>query len=121
MMRYLGGSSGCGLIKCNGEEIARASYDFDNYFKKPDGVMTSGEIRLSPAILETVFGCKDVHLLTDDGRLLDLRFSEKKLVSDSDVAHVEVTESAGGAKKIGIAETFDVSVESQVSASTSHH
>jgi len=33
-MRYLGGLSGSGVLKCNGEEIARASYDFDGFFKK---------------------------------------------------------------------------------------
>ncbi|WOJ90546.1 hypothetical protein RZS28_04415 [Methylocapsa polymorpha] len=90
-MRYLGGISGRGVLKCNGEEIARASYDFDGFFKKSVGVTSCGEIRASAVALKGVFGRKDVQLLTDDGRLLDLRFSEKALLPASDVAHVDVT------------------------------
>ena len=90
-MLYLGGISGSGVIKCNGEEIARATYDFDGFFHKTVGVTGSGEIRLSPAALRSVFGRGNVQLFTEDGRLLDLRFSEKALPSASDVAHVDVT------------------------------
>ncbi len=91
-MRYLGGSSGSGVLKrLNGEEVARASYDFDSYLNKPAGVTSSGEIRLSAATLESIFGCEGLQLLTDDGRLLDLKFSDKKLASDANAAHVEVT------------------------------
>ena len=90
-MRYLGGISGSGMLKCNGEAIARASYDFDGFFQKPVGITSSGEIRLAAAALESVFGRTDVQLLTDDGRLLNLRFSEKELRTASDVAHVDVT------------------------------
>jgi hypothetical protein len=90
-LRYLGGISGNGTLKCDGEEVARASYDFDGYFNKPSGVTSCGEIRLAAAALSSVFGRKDVQLLTDDGRLLDLRFSEKQLPAASEVAHVDVT------------------------------
>ena len=79
-MRYLGKISGSGVLKCNGEEIARASYDFDEFFKEPAGVTSCGEIRLSATVLQDVFGHKDVQLLTDNGRLFNLRFSEKKLL-----------------------------------------
>jgi hypothetical protein len=89
-MRYLGAISGEGVIRCNGQEIARASYDFEGYFRKTVGVTSSGEIQLSAVALKTVFGCSGVQLLTDDGRLLDLRFSEKALPSASDVAHVDI-------------------------------
>jgi hypothetical protein len=90
-MRYLGGISGSAVLKSNGEEIAPASYDFDVFFKTSFGVTSCGEIRLAAAALKGVFGRKDVQLLTDDGRLLDLRFSEKELLPASDVAHVDVT------------------------------
>jgi hypothetical protein len=89
-MRYLGHISGGGMIRCNGQEIARASYDSEGYFRKSFGVASSGEIQLSAVALESVFGCSDVQLLTDDGRLLDLKFSEKALPPASDVAHVDV-------------------------------
>jgi hypothetical protein len=91
IMRYLGRISGSGMLKCDGEDLARASYDFDGYFRKPMGVMSSGEIRLAAAVLKDVFWRNGVQLLTDDGHLLDLRFTEKALPSDSDVAHVDVT------------------------------
>jgi hypothetical protein len=90
-MNYLGGISGSGVIKCDGEEIARATYDFDGYFHKTAGVTSSGEIRLSAPPLRSVFGRQRVQLFTDDGRLFDLRFSEKTLPSASDSAHVDVT------------------------------
>jgi len=90
-MRYLGKISGSGVLKCKGEEIARASYDFDEFFKEPAGVTSCGETQLSATVLRDVFGHKDVQLLTDNGRLFNLRFSEKKLLQASDVAHVDVT------------------------------
>jgi hypothetical protein len=90
-MRYLGGISGRGVLQCNGEPIARASYDFDGFFREPVGVTCCGEIQLSAAALKDVFGRRDVQLLTDEGRLLDLAFSGTALLSSSDVAHVDVT------------------------------
>jgi hypothetical protein len=91
VMHYLGRISGYGVLQCNGEHIARASYDFDGFFKKPVGVTCCGEIQLPAAILKDVFGRRDIQLLTDEGRLLDLTFSGKALLSASDVAHVDVT------------------------------
>ncbi len=72
-MRYLGGVSGDGMLKCKEETIARTSYDFD-FYAKPTGVQTCGEIRLAASVLERIFGRRDLQLLTDDGRLLDLTF-----------------------------------------------
>jgi hypothetical protein len=90
-MRYLGKISGSGMLTCDGEQLARASYDFDGYFRKPMGVTSCGEIRMPASVLKDVFWRHRVQLLTDDGRVLDLRFTEKSLPSDSDVAHVDVT------------------------------
>jgi len=53
--------------------------------------MGSGEITLAPSDLEAVFGRLGVQLLTDDGRLLDLKFSEKELRPATDAAHVDVS------------------------------
>ncbi len=89
-MRYLGGVTGDGMLKCQEEEIGRASYDFD-FYAKPVGMQTCGEIRLAANVLERIFGRRDLQLLTDDGRLLDLTFSEKKLLPRSEVAHVDVS------------------------------
>ena len=42
-MRYLGKISGNGVLKCNDEKIARASYDFDVFLKKPTELTSCGE------------------------------------------------------------------------------
>jgi hypothetical protein len=54
-------------------------------------VTGSGELKLAPSDLEAVFGRLGVQLLTDDGRLLDLTFSEKELRMAADAAHVHVS------------------------------
>ncbi len=88
---YLGRIAGAGSVRIGGETVARAAYDFDGFAAPGGGVMGSGEIRLAPSDLEAVFGGLGVQLLTDDGRLLDLKFSEKELPSGTDAAHVDVT------------------------------
>jgi hypothetical protein len=89
-MKYLGGIHGSGDLKSEDETIARVDYDFDSFLRKPGEVIGSGEIRMPPDALEQVFGRDDLHLLTDDGRLLRVRFSEKTLPAASDSAHVDV-------------------------------
>jgi hypothetical protein len=90
-MRYLGRISGNGILKRSGENIARAAYDFEGFMDRPARLVSSGEIRLPAAALESVFGCKDIQLLTDDGRVLDLKFADKKLPLASQRAVVDVS------------------------------
>lgn len=90
-MRWLGKLAGTGTLSCDGETIGRVAYDFDGYLQGPRGISSSGEIRLPSLELRSVFGRKGVALRTDDGRLLGLRFSDKGLRADLDVAHVDVT------------------------------
>jgi hypothetical protein len=90
-MQYLGGLRGAGILTCEGKTVARANYDFDGFLTKPGQVAASGEIRMLPKALRDAFGRKNLQLLTDDGRRLSLRFSEKRLRSESDAAHVDVT------------------------------
>ncbi len=90
-MRYLGRISGEGMLQCSGKDVARAAFSFDGYAKRPAGVSSCGEIRMAAPVLKAVFGRSDVQILTDSGRLLDLRFSDKGLRAASDVAHVDVT------------------------------
>lgn len=89
-MYYLGGIRGVGVVKFGEGTVARADYDFDGYLMKPGQVTACGEIRTSPEMLREMFGRKDLELLTDDGRCLSLQFSEKRLRSASEVAHVNV-------------------------------
>lgn len=89
-MTYLGALRGGGVLTCRGEALARADYDFDGFLGKSGQATGSGEIRTSHAALQKVFGRNDLQLQTDDGRLLKIRFSEKKLPFASVVAHVDV-------------------------------
>ena len=89
-MHYLGGLSGGGMLKRNGDDVGRATYEFD-VFQTKLGVTSSGEVLMPAAVLKDLFGRTDVQLLTDDGRLLDLRFSDKQLANASEAVHVDVT------------------------------
>ena len=88
---YLGRLAGAGSVRIGGETVARASYDFDGFAVSRGGVMGSGELKLAPSDLQAVFGRLGVQLLTDDGRLLDLTFSERELPPEADAAHVDVS------------------------------
>jgi hypothetical protein len=90
-LRYLGGISGHGVVTHNGKEIAQATYDFDGYFRAAAGVTGCGEIRMPAEVLKSLFGRSDLQLLTDQGLLLDLRFSDPTSSPAGDVAHVDVT------------------------------
>lgn len=91
-MRYLGGLRGAGVLT-SGDDAAgvRANYDFDGFLRNSDQVASCGEIRMSPGALKDVFGRKDLRLLTEDGRVLSLCFSDKQLKAASDAAPVDVT------------------------------
>ena len=88
---YLGRLAGAGSVRIGGETIARAAYDFDGFATPHGGVTGSGELRLTASDLEAVFGRPGVQLLTDDGRLLDLKFSESTLPAAAEAAHVDVS------------------------------
>lgn len=89
-MDYIGGLRGTGLLLCGDAPVAPTQYDFDGYLSKAGEVTSCGEIRLPASALKKVFGRRDLRLRTDGGRLLGLRFSEKRLSSDVGAAHVDV-------------------------------
>lgn len=90
-MDYLGGLSGTGRLLCGNTLVAPTQYDFDGYLSSGGQVTSCGEIRLPASVLREVFGRADLRLRTVDGRLLQLRFSEKRLPSSCDgAAHVDV-------------------------------
>lgn len=89
-MRYLGRLHGEGIVTSGGHDIGRAAYDIDGFTVPIRGVTGSGELRMRAADLALVFARHDVRLLTDDGRLLDLRFSDRDLRDATGVAHVDV-------------------------------
>ncbi|WP_210255170.1 hypothetical protein [Ancylobacter pratisalsi] len=89
-MDYLGGLRGTGQLLCAGAAVALTHYDFDGYLSNSGQVMSCGEIRLPASTLKQVFGRDDLSLRTDEGRLLNLRFSEKRLSPDGGAAHVDL-------------------------------
>lgn len=98
-LRYLGGLRGAGTLRLKGRDLAPADYELDGYLVPPAGVAGSGEIRTAPEVLRKVFGRRDLELVTEDGRALSFRFSEKKLTAGDDAAHVDVTGGLPGAKE----------------------
>ncbi|WP_341894772.1 hypothetical protein [Ferrovibrio terrae] len=89
-MRFLGRLHGQATLACGVEVFGQADYDFDGFIGPTGQVMANGEIRMSPAILRSVFGRRDLQLLMDGGRIVSLRFSERKLTPDGDAAHVDI-------------------------------
>ena len=89
-MEYLGGISGYGTLVLHGKDIARATYDFEGYQTKHSGITCCGEIRSMPGVLAAIFGQLGIQLRTDSGRLLEIKFSDKRLKSSQDFAHVDV-------------------------------
>ena len=97
-MRYLGGLRGAGTLRRGDQVLAPANYELDAYLVPPAGVAGSGEIRTTPEVLRRVFGRRDLELVTEDGRTLRFRFTEKKLIAGDDAAHVDVTAGLPDAK-----------------------
>ena len=75
----------------------RAEYELDGYLVRPGQIAGAGEIRATPEVLKLVFGSPDLHLRTEDGRILKVRFSEKQLGDSDAAASVEVTGDLPGA------------------------
>ncbi len=71
--------------------LGRASYDIEGFAGPRGSVTSSGELSLAASDLKAIFGQVGIQLLTDGGRLLDLRFSGKALDPATDVVHVDVT------------------------------
>ena len=89
-MNYLGRLHGAGLLMLGDAPIERTDFDLDGYVLNGGQVTGSGEIRLSAAALQSVFGRSDLLLQTDDGLHLKLRFSDRRLSANAAAAHVDV-------------------------------
>jgi hypothetical protein len=89
-MQYLGTLAGEGFVLHNGLELTRAQFKFDGYSTSHAGVTCNGEIRMPAMMLKTIFPQRTMQLRTDEGRLLELRLSEKKIGPDQEAAHVDV-------------------------------
>ncbi len=89
-MRYLGALRGAGMIVGEAGPLGRADYELDAYLLKPGEVVASGEIRMKPEELNEAFGRRDLSLQTEDGRMLGLRFSGRRVNQASNAAHADI-------------------------------
>ena len=89
-MRYLGVMRGSGSLACDGEPLGRVEYEIDGFLTGPGEIVGSGEIRMAPADLDNAFGRRNLRLTTDQGRVLDVRFSGKRHDANSAAAHADV-------------------------------
>jgi len=89
-LRYLGVMRGSGWLACGGEPLGRVEYEIDGYLTQPGEIVGSGEIRMAPGDLDNAFGRRGLQLTTDQGRVLDVRFSGKRNDAGSGAAHADI-------------------------------
>ena len=88
-MKYLGSISGRGVLQSGGVSIADANYELEGYVQRVGSVTGSGEIGVGASVLETLFDQPDLQLITSNGTLLDIKFTDKKIRS-GEYVHVDV-------------------------------
>lgn len=98
-MQYLGALRGGGMLIGTTGPLGRVDYELDAYLVRPGEVVASGEIRMKSEELNEAFGRHDLSIRTDDGRILGLRFSGRRLSQTSDVAHADVRGGLPDAKE----------------------
>ena len=89
-MKYLGSISGRGVLQHNGVGIADAAYELEGYVQRVGSVTGSGEIGLTSTALQSVIDAPSLQLLTSNGHLLDVEFSDKKVRAGNRI-HVDVS------------------------------
>lgn len=90
-LRYLGRLSGRGDIIHTGKKVASAAFELDGYYRAAAGVSGCGEIRLRAETLKSLFGRRDLQLMTEQGQVFDILFSDAMLPEESCVAHIDLT------------------------------
>ena len=90
-MRHLGILRGAGTLESGGGRVmGRVDYEFDGYLMRPGEVVASGEIRMAADALTDALRRRDLSLHTDDGRVLGIRFSGRRVGAPDDAAHADV-------------------------------
>ncbi|MBV8191146.1 MAG: hypothetical protein JOY64_28080 [Alphaproteobacteria bacterium] len=89
-MRYLGVMRGEGHLACGGEPIGRAAYEIDGFQTRGGDVVGSGEIRMDAWELHRALGRKELSLTTDEGRVLEVRFSSRRSDGRTTAAHADI-------------------------------
>jgi len=89
-LNHLGVLRGSGLLSSGEEQFGRANFEFDGYLK-PDGIVSaSGEIRMPAEALDRATRRNDLKLTTDEGRVLEVRFSGRRSGGPDDAAHADI-------------------------------
>jgi hypothetical protein len=88
-LRHLGAMRGSGSLTCGGQSLGRVEYEIDGFMTGPGEVVGSGEIRMAPGELDHAFGRRDLRLTTDEGRVLEVRFSGRRNDAGSAAAHAD--------------------------------
>ena len=96
-MQYLGVMRGSGVLTCGDEQMGRADYDIAGSPPRRGVGVGAGAIRMSPEALNNAFGRQGLQLKTDDGRVLEVRFSGKRSDPASEAAHADITGQLPGA------------------------
>jgi hypothetical protein len=81
---------GEGSLACEGEPLGRVEYEIDGFLTRPGEIVGSGEIRMAPGDLDKAFGRRNLQLTTDQGRVLNVRFSGKRNDARSAAAHADI-------------------------------
>ena len=89
-MRYLGVMRGKGSLACKGEPLGSVEYEIEGFLTRPGEIVGSGELRMAPPDLNNAFGRRDLQLTTDQGRVLEVRFSGKRSDAASAAAHADI-------------------------------
>ncbi len=89
-MQYLGVLRGAGTLACGDESMGRAEFDVDGFMTRPGEVVASGEVRMAPDDLNRAFGKMGLVLTTDDGRVISVRFSGKRVDPSDGAAHADL-------------------------------
>jgi hypothetical protein len=90
-MKYLGVLRGNGVLLAGDETMGPVAYEIEGYTLRPGEITGSGDLRMEPDDLARAFGQRGLRLRTDDGRELSVRFTARKLASQSSTAHADVT------------------------------
>jgi hypothetical protein len=81
---------GGGSLACDGQSLGRVEYEIEGFLKGPGEVVGSGEIRMAQAQLGKAFGRRDLRLTTDEGRVLEVRFSGSRRDVRTTAAHADI-------------------------------
>jgi hypothetical protein len=90
IVRYLGVMRGSGSLACNKEPLGCADYEIEGFLTKSGEVLGSGEIRMAPGDLDHAFGRRNLRLTTEQGQVLEIRFSGKRNDARKAEAHADI-------------------------------